>query len=197
MFYSTYKNLGLSPDHLQTATTPLISFTGAPVWPLDLITQPVRAGSRAIDVKFVEVNSPRPYNIILGRAWLHGMKGVASTLHQVMKFVGWNADIPVLENVGLPAEQRSTEELIRMPITEDEGRYFLVGSSLDETERMEMFNFLKADIKVFAWTLEEMPGVDPLFASHSLNVDLSRQPVVQKVRHSAALHVEVVMSEVD
>jgi hypothetical protein len=138
-----------------------------------------------MDVEFVVVSSPSPYNIILGRTWLHGMKAVASTLHQVMKFVGWNgrqeslrgdqvqskkcyistvtnkpsflevqcvntANVPVLEDVGLPAEQRSTEKLVRMPITEDGGRYFLVGGSLDETERTDMFNFLKANMEVFA-----------------------------------------------
>lgn len=42
-----------------------------------------------MDVEFVVVNSPSPYNIILGRAWLHGIKAVASTLHQVLKFIGW------------------------------------------------------------------------------------------------------------
>lgn len=43
-----------------------------------------------MDVEFVVVNSPSPYNIVLGRAWLHGLKAVASTFHQVMKLVGWN-----------------------------------------------------------------------------------------------------------
>lgn len=42
MFYSTYKNLGLSPDQLRTASTPLVRFTGTPVWPLSLITLPMR-----------------------------------------------------------------------------------------------------------------------------------------------------------
>ncbi|XP_058185552.1 uncharacterized protein LOC131302767 [Rhododendron vialii] len=41
MFYSTFQSLGLSPAHLRTASTPLVSFTGAPVWPLGLITLPV------------------------------------------------------------------------------------------------------------------------------------------------------------
>ncbi|XP_058222965.1 uncharacterized protein LOC131332684 [Rhododendron vialii] len=90
MFYSTFKSLGLSPAQLWTASTPLVSFTGAPVWPLSLITLPVRAGSRVLEIKFVVVASPSPYNIILGRIWLHEMKAVASTFHQVVKFVGWN-----------------------------------------------------------------------------------------------------------
>lgn len=90
MFYSTYKSLGLQSNQLRPAVSPLVSFTGAPVWPLGLITLSVHARSRAIEVEFVVVSSPSLYNVILGRAWLHSMKAVASTLHQVVKFVGWN-----------------------------------------------------------------------------------------------------------
>ncbi|XP_058223230.1 uncharacterized protein LOC131332939 [Rhododendron vialii] len=90
MFYSTFLSLGLSPAQLRTASTPLVSFTGAPVWPLGLITLPVRAGSRVLQIEFVVVASPSPYNVILGRTWLHEMRAVASTYHQVVKFIGWN-----------------------------------------------------------------------------------------------------------
>lgn len=77
MFYSTYKSLILSPNQLRPTTTPLISFTSALVWPLHLINLLVRAGSRVIDVEFVVVSSPSPYNVILG--WLHGLQAVALT----------------------------------------------------------------------------------------------------------------------
>ncbi|XP_058192284.1 uncharacterized protein LOC131309705 [Rhododendron vialii] len=90
LFYSTYQSLGLSPAQLRTTSTPLVSFTGAPVWPLGLITLPVRAGSRVLEIEFVVVAWPSPYNVILSRTWLHEMKTVASTYHQVVKFVGWN-----------------------------------------------------------------------------------------------------------
>ena len=32
------------------------------------------------------VGIPSPYNAIVGQDWLYRMKGVASTLHQVIKF---------------------------------------------------------------------------------------------------------------
>ncbi|XP_058211502.1 uncharacterized protein LOC131323672 [Rhododendron vialii] len=90
MFYSTFQSLGLSPAQFWTTSTPLVSFTGAPIWPLDLISLPVWAGSRALEIEFAVVASPSPYNLILGRSWLHEMKAVASTFHQVVKFAGWN-----------------------------------------------------------------------------------------------------------
>lgn len=84
-----------------------------------------------------------------------------------------------------------------MPINDNESRYFLIGSSLDPSERAKMFNFLMECIEVFAWCPNEMPGIDPSFTSHSLNVDPTRKQVIQKVRRSSPLHVEAVMKEVD
>ncbi|XP_057482002.1 uncharacterized protein LOC130768918 [Actinidia eriantha] len=37
--------------------------------------------------EFIVVDIPSPYNAIVGRDWLHRMKGVAFTLHQAIKFV--------------------------------------------------------------------------------------------------------------
>ncbi|XP_058216855.1 uncharacterized protein LOC131327735 [Rhododendron vialii] len=107
------------------------------------------------------------------------------------------APTPVIEDVGVLAEQWSTEELIRFSIPGEEGRYFLIGNSLSMAEREEMYQFLMRNIEVFAWTPQDMPGVDPSFAMHSLNVDPNRRPVVQKVRRSSATHTEAVIAEVN
>lgn len=56
----------------------------------------------------------------------------------------------ILEDVGLPVEQRSTEELVRMLITEDGSQYFLIGRFLTDIKRAEMFDFLLRNIEVFA-----------------------------------------------
>lgn len=45
MYYSLFKTLKLNREELRPAKVPLIGFTGAPVWPLGLISLPVRAGS--------------------------------------------------------------------------------------------------------------------------------------------------------
>jgi len=37
-------------------------------------------------------------------------------------------------------------------------------------------------VDVFAWTYDEMPGLDPGLVVHSLNVDLGVKPVVQLAR---------------
>ncbi|KAG5543808.1 hypothetical protein RHGRI_016532 [Rhododendron griersonianum] len=88
LYYSAFQALGLSKDRLSPVDTPLVGFSGIPIYPLSKIVLPVYVGSVQLDVEFIVVNSPSPYNAILGRNWLHGMKAVASTLHQCVWFIG-------------------------------------------------------------------------------------------------------------
>lgn len=84
MYYSLFKQLKILELDFLLTDIPLVGFHGAPVWPLGQITLPVKAGSVTLSINFVIVNMPSPYNVILGRAWLHGMKAIASTYHQVV-----------------------------------------------------------------------------------------------------------------
>ncbi|KAF7146217.1 hypothetical protein RHSIM_Rhsim04G0229300 [Rhododendron simsii] len=88
LYYSAFKALGFSRDQLSPVDAPLVGFIGTPVYPLGRIVLPVLAGSMQLDVEFIVVSSPSPYNAILGRNWLHGMKAVASTCHQCVRFIG-------------------------------------------------------------------------------------------------------------
>ncbi|XP_058218439.1 uncharacterized protein LOC131329357 [Rhododendron vialii] len=180
MFYSTFLSLGLSLAQLRTASTPLVSFTGAPV------VKFIGWNGRQESLRGDQIQSKKCYiSTVTNKQSCMEVQCVEAT------------PVPIVEDVGVPAERRSTEELIRFPIPGGEGRYFLIGSSLSIAEREEMYDFLMRNIEVFAWTPQDMPGVDPSFAMHSLNVDPSRRPVVQKVRRSSAAHIEAVMTEVD
>ncbi|KAG5557203.1 hypothetical protein RHGRI_007467 [Rhododendron griersonianum] len=246
LFYSAFKALGLSEEQLAPVEAPLIGFTGIPVYPLGKIVLPVYAGSVKLDMEFIVVSSPSPYNAILGRNWLHGMRAVASMLHQCVRFIGESGrqetikgdqvaskkcfvnsirgkgrakevqsiEVPELleedtteektrealqgpEEVGRPANDRAVEDLVRIAVNEDGTRSFLIGSALDEVEKTQMVEFLKGNMEVFAWTPYEMPGVSPNVIKHSLNVDPTRRPVVQKPRRSSALHADAVNEEVE
>ncbi|XP_058223073.1 uncharacterized protein LOC131332789 [Rhododendron vialii] len=211
---------------------PLIGFSGALVWPLGMITLPVRAGLVVLDMEFVVVDVPSPYNAIVRHTWLHKLKAITSTYHQVVRFIGANGrqedvygdqtaakrcyvnavrsskqtsrvnlievpEAPVLEDVSRPADEKAEEDLITFLITEDSSRFFLIGSSLCETDRNETFDFLQRNIKVFAWTPYEMPGIDPSFICHELNIDWAKHPIVQKARRSSPIHSEAVINEVN
>ena len=54
--------------------------------PLGVILLPVYTTDRMIEVKFLVVDTHSIMNVIMGREWIHAVKGVVSTLHQVMRF---------------------------------------------------------------------------------------------------------------
>ncbi|GFS37725.1 hypothetical protein Acr_00g0053660 [Actinidia rufa] len=203
MNYNLFKQLKIPQDQLKPARAPLVGFNAQAHWPLGTVSLKTRAGSQELMTEFVVVDIPSPYNAIVGRDWLHRMKGVAFTLHQAIKFLtprGEKAiygdqvaakqcylatvltkmamkevqiiekNIEVLEDVGCDPEAKVIEELVRYELDEPgSDRFFLVGSDLNECERTELIQLLKANIEAFAWTPYEMPGIDPNFIKHELN----------------------------
>ncbi|GFY88776.1 hypothetical protein Acr_06g0007160 [Actinidia rufa] len=87
MYYDLFKQLKLPQDQLKLARAPLVGFNAQAHWPLGTVSLKTRAGSQELITEFVVVDIPSPYNVIVGRDWLHKMKGVASTLHQAIKFL--------------------------------------------------------------------------------------------------------------
>ncbi|XP_058215688.1 uncharacterized protein LOC131326819 [Rhododendron vialii] len=90
MYLSLFNELKIPQSCLLPAEVPLIGFSGTPVWHLGRITLPVVTDSVASNQEFVVVDAPSPYNAILGRNWLHSIKAVASTYHQVVRYIGAN-----------------------------------------------------------------------------------------------------------
>ena len=66
---------------------------------------------------------------------------------------------------------------------------------MKDEDRVEMLLFLIQNVDVFTWSSYEVPGVDPEFIVHRLNVDLLFPPKKQKSRRSAKEHVEAVKFE--
>ena len=57
-----------------------------------------------------------------------------------------------------------------------------VRADLEEKIKKDLVQFLKKNIDVFAWSHEDMPGIDPSVITHRLNVCPSSKPVRQKKR---------------
>ncbi|XP_057461870.1 uncharacterized protein LOC130752096 [Actinidia eriantha] len=87
MYYDLFKQLKHLQDELKLSRAQLVGFNAQVYWPLGIVSLKTRAGSQELMMEFVVVDIPSPYNAIVGRDWLHRMKGVASTLHQAIKFV--------------------------------------------------------------------------------------------------------------
>ena len=88
------------------------------------------------------------------------------------------------------------DELVRVNILPDDDQIFQVGASMKDEDRVEILMFIMQNVDVFAWSPYEVPGVDPEFIIHRVNVDLLFPPEKQKPRRSAKEHVKTVKQEV-
>ena len=52
-----------------------------------------------------------------------------------------------------------------------------IGIDLEGKIKEDLVQFLKKNIDVFAWSHEDMPGIDPSVITHRLNVCPSFKPV--------------------
>ncbi|GKV29468.1 hypothetical protein SLEP1_g38394 [Rubroshorea leprosula] len=57
-----------------------------------------------------------------------------------------------------------------------------IGTKLTEEERAKLLEFLRSNQDVFAWTMDEMPGIPAELTVHKLSMDPTKRPVVQKRR---------------
>ena len=55
-----------------------------------------------------------------------------------------------------------------------------VRKELQQTLKDELVKFFKKNLDVFAWSKEDMLGIDKQVIEHSLNVDPTKKPVQQK-----------------
>ena len=76
--------------------------------------------------------------------------------------------IEALENI--PLDENNPERCTR------------VGAYLEEKNKKDLVQFLKKNTDVFAWSHEDMSGIDPSVITHRLNVCPPFKPVRQKKR---------------
>ena len=67
----------------------------------------------------------------------------------------------------------------------DKEKVTYVGATLSENSRKELTELWKNNNDVFAWTAADIPGINPDFITHKLNIDPSRKMVKQKKRNFA------------
>ena len=85
---------------------------------------------------------------------------------------------------------------MKVKILPDTDRYFQIGTSMKNQDKVEMSLFLMQNVDVFAWSPYEVPGVDPEFIVYKLNVDPSFPPKQKKPKRVAKKHVDTVKLEV-
>ena len=76
-----------------------------------------------------------------------------------------------------------SEVLEDIPLEEGNPEKFTrIGTSMKEKTKRDLVQFLRENIDVFAWSHEDMLGIDPNVITNHLNVYPSSKPVRQKKR---------------
>ena len=79
--------------------------------------------------------------------------------------------------------QPTTDELEEINIgTSDDPRPIFISKNLSKESKEEYHKFLSENKDVFAWSYEEMPGLDPMVVVHKLAVQKEVRPVKQGQR---------------
>ena len=64
----------------------------------------------------------------------------------------------------------------------DQPREIMIGSSLSSDERSGLIDLLRSYLDIFAWSYEDMPGLDPTIVQHHLPILPHARPVKHKLR---------------
>ena len=217
IFASAFDKMGIGREKLEPVSTHLRGFSGEKVLPLGLIQlvltlvePPCQATTTA---RFLIVDAPSAYNMLLGRPSLNAIKAIPSAYHMIIKF-------PTMHGVGMVrGDQRVArecytasmkqkavdnvsvdeldmrdevltrpeplEELESVSLDDDPEHLAYIGSKLAKDLKSLLTQFLRQNRDVFAWKQADMGGIDPTVITHRLNTNPSFKPVKQKHRSFA------------
>ncbi|XP_016191951.1 uncharacterized protein LOC107632814 [Arachis ipaensis] len=109
LFYSTFQKINLSEKSMQPSSGELVGFSGERVPIKGYIWLKTTLGntplSRTIDIQYLIVDCPSPYNIILERPALNIFRAAVSTFHLCVKFQAQDGKIETLHSDRQQARQ--------------------------------------------------------------------------------------------
>jgi len=187
MFWMTFNKLQLSPDLLRTYTGFLYGFAGDQVevrGNLELRTTFTDGvPSRTEKIRYLVVNAPSGYNLLLGRPMLKRLRAVASTRHMKMKLPNLGGKVITIKSDQKEAKRRLKARDRRPELAgevlerEIGGRTFKLGKSLGQAAQYQIAEVIARHLDAFAWCTSDMPGINPDFLCHRLTMDPKVRPV--------------------
>ncbi|KAL0427208.1 UNVERIFIED_CONTAM: hypothetical protein Slati_2895600 [Sesamum latifolium] len=97
-----------------------------------------------------------------------------------------------------PVAVQLVEELLTVElIPGDPDKTTKVGSKMKEDVREQVINCLRKNKDIFAWTPEDLEGIDPGVITHHLNLDPTIRPVKQKKWHFGPEKDKIIQGEVN
>ena len=228
IFASAFDKMGIGREKLEPINACLHGFYGERVLPLASIQLVLTLGDppcqATTTVRFLIVDAPSAYNILLGRPSLNTIRAIPSAYHMVIKFptangVGmvrgkqriarecYSASMKqkTVDNINMDEldmrDQVSTrpspsEELEPVQLGDQPEHLVYIGSKLAEDIKSLLIRFLKQNMEVFVWKQKDMGGIDPAVITHRLNVSPSFRPVKQKKRSFTPEIQEAINEEV-
>ena len=176
-------------------------------------------------MRFLVVDAPSAYNMLLGIPSLNAIKAIPSAYHMMIKFpttsgVGmvrgdqrvarecYSASMKqkMVDNIYLDeldmreevnTRPEPSEELEPIPLDDNPENLVYIGSKLAKDLRSLLTHFLRQNKDVFAWKQEDIGGIDPAIITHTLNVSPSFKPIKKKRRSFAPERQKVINEEVD
>ena len=130
--------------------------------------------------KFLVVDSPSSYNVIIGRPTLNRWRVATSTYYLKVKFPMehgvreikgdqmlareyYQAILVSKENHTWMIEEKTLEIVEKLETIElvegDPTKTTQVGMSLNLQIKKEIINFLRSNLDLFAWSYEDIPGI--------------------------------------
>ncbi|KAL0440400.1 UNVERIFIED_CONTAM: hypothetical protein Slati_2523000 [Sesamum latifolium] len=230
---------------LEKVNTSLYGLAGEVVHPRGMVSLPLTTGRgttrKTCLLKFLVVDVPSAYNVILGRPTLNTFQAVISIYHMKIKFptpggVGEVQGDPLQsrrcyvdtvrkgqkmnggdapdkappskkgkapegensEETKTSAKIQPAEESLNIEIIlGNPDKTTRIGARLGEEAKKEITLCLQRNADIFAWTPQDLEGIDPQVITHHLNIDPNCKSVKQKKRHFGPENDKIIQAEVN
>ena len=228
IFALAFDKMDIGRTKLEPISTHLRGFSGEKVLPLGSIQLVLTLGDppcqATTTTRFLVVDAPSAYNMLLGRPSLNAIKTIPSAYHMMIKFpttsgVGMvrgdqrvarecysasmkqkKVDNVCMDDLDMRDEVNTRpeplEELEPVLLDDDLEHLAYIGSKLAENLRSPLTHFLRQNKDVFAWKQAYMGGIDPTIITHRVNVSPSFESVKQKRRSFAPERQKAINEEV-
>ncbi|KAL0411875.1 UNVERIFIED_CONTAM: hypothetical protein Slati_3777200 [Sesamum latifolium] len=104
----------------------------------------------------------------------------------------------ISETTETPAKVQLAEELLNIQIIPgDLDKTTRIGSHLGEEAKKEITLCLQRNAYIFAWTPQDLEGIDPQVITHHLNIDPNYKPIKQKKIYFGPEKDKIIQAEVN
>ena len=86
LFLNAYREMRLTESNITRRSISLVGFSGESKNTVGETVLPIYIEGVNLYTKFVILDSPSAYNVILGCPWIHKMEAIPSTYHQIIRF---------------------------------------------------------------------------------------------------------------